>query len=134
VAVDDIAAAMGTARALNRVLLVDAAPSAVWLGGKPKERSEFALRGAVERWSRSHGVHALVVVGSDRVAERPASNRGLLVPSLREAAGENAVDADDWLSAAAERATAASQKLAGARQDVQASSRSKGFPLLAAEK
>ena len=105
VAVDDIAAAMGTAPALSRVLVVDAASSGEVFGGALKGRSEFGLRGAVERWGRSHGVHALAAVAAtNRAVERPELGRGLLAQSLLDAAGGDAVDVTDWFRSAAERA------------------------------
>ena len=105
-AVDDIAAAMGTAPALSRVLVVDAASSGEVFGGALKERSEFGLRGAVERWGRSHGVHALAAVAAtNRAVERPELGRGLLAHSLLDAAGGDAVDVTDWFQSAAERPT-----------------------------
>ena len=135
VAVDDIAAAMGTAPALNRVLVVDAASSGEVFGGALKGRSEFGLRGAVERWGRSHGVHALAAVAAtNRAVERPELGRGLLAHSLLDAAGGDAVDVTDWFQSAAERATSLTLKLTGTRQDVEAGTRSKGFPLLASGK
>ena len=106
-AVDDVAAAMGTAPALGRALVVDAASSGDVFGGVPKGRSEFGLRGAVERWGRSHGVHALVAVAAtNRAVERPELGRGLLAHSLLDAAAGGAVDVTDWFRSAAERATA----------------------------
>jgi uncharacterized caspase-like protein len=135
VAIDDIAAAMGTAPALGRVLVVDAASSGEVFGGARKERSEFGLRGAVERWGRSHGVHALAAMGAtNRAVERPELGRSLLAHSLLDAAGGGAVDVTDWFPSAAERATSLMLKLTGTRQDVQAGTRSKGFPLLASDK
>jgi hypothetical protein len=131
VAVDDVAAAMGTAPALGRVLVVDAASSGDVFGGAPDDRSEFTLRGVVERWGRSYGVHALVAVGAtDRAVERPDPVRGLLARSLLDAAAGDAMDVTDWFRAAAERATAPTPGSSGARPDVQAGTRSKGVPLL----
>jgi hypothetical protein len=135
VAVDDVAAAMGTAPALGRVLVVDAASSGEVFTGAPKERSEFGLRGAVERWGRSHGVHALAAVAATtRAAERPELGRGLLAHSLLDAAGGGPADVTDWFQSAAERASSSMLKLTGTRQDVQAGARSKGVPLLTSDK
>jgi hypothetical protein len=134
VAIDDIAAAMGTAPALGRVLVVDAASGSDVFSGAPDERSEFGLRGAVERWGRSHGVQALVTVAATgRAVERPELGRGVLTRSLLDAAG-GAVTVTDWFQSAAERATASVTKLSGNRQDVLAGTRSKGLPLLAPDK
>jgi hypothetical protein len=104
VAVNDIAAAVGTAPALDRVLVVDAVSK--------DDRSEFGLRGTVERWARSHGLHAIAAV-----------ERGVLARSLLAAAGDDAADVTDWFRAAA-RAT----------PGVEVGTRAKGFPLLAAGK
>jgi uncharacterized caspase-like protein len=134
-AVDDIATAMATAPALSRVLVVDAASSGEVFAGAQKERSEYGLRLAVEQWERSHGVYALAAVAAtNRAVERPELGRGLLAQSLLDAAGGGAVDVTDWFESAAERATALMVKLTGNPQDVQAGSRSKGFPLLASGK
>jgi WD40 repeat protein len=133
VALDDIAAAMGTAPALNRVLVVDAASSGEAFSGALKGRTEFGLRGAVERWGRSHGVHALVAVAAtNRAVERTELGRGLLARSLLDTA--DAGDTTEWFHTAAERATASMLKLTGTRQDVQTGTRSRGIPLLAADK
>lgn len=72
----DIAAAVGTAGALNRVLVVDA-------GGEQK-----GVRGAVERWGRAYGVHSLVAAGGT-------------ARSLTDGAGGDTTDVTDWLRAAA---------------------------------
>jgi WD40 repeat protein len=135
VAVDDVAAVMGTAPALSRVLVVDAASSGEAFGGALAERSEFGLRVAVERWGRYHGVHALAAVAAtNRAVERPELGRGLLAHSLLDAPGGDAVDVTDWFRSAADRATSVMLKLTGSRQDVQAGTRSKGFPFLAPDK
>jgi WD40 repeat protein len=135
VAVEDVAAAVGTAPALNRVLVVDAASSGEAFGDALKGRSEFGLRGAVERWGRSHGVHALAAVAAtNRAVERPELGRGLLAHSLLEAAGAETVGAADWFQSAADRATESMRTITGGRQDVEAGTRSRGFPLLTPDK
>lgn len=115
VPVDDIAAALGAARALNRVLVADAAA----FGQEPKGRTGFDLRGTVERWGRAFGVHSLVAVGS----AKPTLAKG-----LTETAGE-ATDVTDWLRAGADRAAQPAGK-DSARPDVSAATKTKGFPLL----
>jgi hypothetical protein len=126
---------MGTAAALNRALVVDAASSGEVFGAALKGRSEFGLRGAVERWGRNHGVHAVIAVAaSDRAGERRELGRGLLAHSLLDTAGGNSGDVTDWFHSAAERATSLMLKLTGTRQDVQAGTRPWGFALLAADK
>jgi hypothetical protein len=113
--VDDIAAALGTAPALNRVLIVDAVASPEVFGGTLTEQSEFGLRGTVERWGRANGLHVLAAVGSTNPT---------LARSLRNAAGSDTTDVTDWLRAAAARA--GSGVVVGIRK--------KGFPLLAGGK
>jgi WD40 repeat protein len=134
-AVDDIAAAMATAPALSRVLVVDSAASGEAFAGALNDHSEYGLRVAVEQWERSHGVYALAAVAAtNRAVERTELGRGLLALSLLDAASSGAGDVTDWFEASAERATALMLKHTGARQDVQAGTRSKGFPLLATGK
>jgi WD40 repeat protein len=121
IAVDDLAAALGTAAALRRALVVDTSASGV--GRVLKGRSEFALRGVVERWARSHGVHTLAVA-TERAGEQPEPRRGLLGHALDAARGaEGALDVTDWFRSVAERA--------GPHHNVQVSSQARGFPVLA---
>jgi hypothetical protein len=118
IAVDELTAALGTAAALRRVLVVDTTASGVAFGGALEGRTEFVLRGAVERWARSHGVHTLA---ADHAAE---PNRGLLAHALDAARGaEGALDVTDWFRSTAERA--------GSHHNVQVSSQARGFPVLA---
>lgn len=119
IALDDIAAAVGTARALNRVLVVDATAS----GDDPKGRSEFGIRGAVERWGRAHGLHVLAAVG----ATPPALARSLL-------GAADATDVTDWLQSATERANLPAERMERSRPVVQIGTRAKGFPLLSGGK
>lgn len=119
IALDDIAAAVGTARALNRVLVVDATA----FGDDPKGRSEFGLRGIVERWGRAHGLHVLAAVG----ATTPS-----LVRSLLGAA--DATEVTDWLQSATERANLPVEGMGSSRPVVQLGMRAKGFPLLSGGK
>lgn len=131
VAVDDLAAAVGTARALNRVLVVDVAEPAE----DKKVRPEFELRGVVGRWERANSVHTLVAVASaNRPSDQKEPARGPLAQSLLDAAGGDAADVTVWLRVAAERAAQALTKLTGSRPQVEAGTRSKGFPLLAERK
>ena len=75
--VDELAGAMATARALKRVLIVDTASSGSAFGEAEKDRSEIGLRGAVERLSRSQGVHVLVATGyTNKAVEFPELGHG----------------------------------------------------------
>ncbi|HUR60205.1 MAG TPA: WD40 repeat domain-containing protein, partial [Opitutaceae bacterium] len=74
---DDLAGLLGTARALNRILVLDASDvTQARNGGKPP--TGFALRASVERWSRAQGVHAIAAC---------SPTPGLLVGLLLDAAG-----------------------------------------------
>ena len=135
VVVDDVVAAMGTAPALNRALVVDMAASGDVFSGALKERSEYGLRGAVERWGRSHGIHALVALpATNKAVERSELGSGLLSHSLLDSAMGEEVNVTDWFQSAAERTTSQMLKLTGSHQDVQTSTRSKDFPLLSADR
>jgi WD40 repeat protein len=126
-AFDDIAAALGTARALNRVLVVDAAAMGEGSGDAPAARSEFRLQGIVERSGRAHGLHVLAAVGK---TDRPPSDHGILARALLDAAGQDAQDVSDWLRSAADRAAQTRPKRDQERLDLWFATRTKGFPLI----
>lgn len=114
----DIATALGTARALNRVLVADVT---TFGAEHQKVRAGTALRRAVEGWGRSCGVHALVAVGSTTPS---------LARPLSQAAGGDVTDVTDWLRSAADGVRSAAEKGTDPRPDVQVGTRAKGFPLL----
>lgn len=128
-ALDDIGATLRTARALNRVLVVDATT----FGGDQKGQSEFGLRGTVEQWGRAYGIHALVSVAPANKTEHPEVGPGVLARSLLDTAGNDSMDVTDWLRSAADRTTATLSKPTS-RPSIEVSIRSKGFPLIAAGK
>jgi hypothetical protein len=142
--VDELAGAMSTARALKRVLIVDAASSGSAFGGEEKDRSATGLRGAVERLSRSQGVHALVATGyTNKAVEFSELGHGALSYTLLAANGidrgplkdrpmESAtgeVDVMDWFNFAAGQAGPLLEKFTGAPQGVQSSTQAKAFPI-----
>jgi len=90
-----------------------------------KGRSEFGLRGTVERWSRSRGIHAVFEVPSARgVGESAERGCGILASALlAPAKGETAepIDVADFQSAA--------ERIASLRHDVQTTNRARGFPI-----
>ena len=123
---DDIAAAMGRARALNRMLVIDAPVPPGDLDG----RSEFGLRGTVERWGRTNGLHILAnITPSTRPGEPPITGEPVLIRSLRDAASGNAMDVTDWFHSSAERAISSMKKVASTDLGVLVSTRMKGFPI-----
>jgi dipeptidyl aminopeptidase/acylaminoacyl peptidase len=141
----ELAAAMATARALRRVLIVDTASSGFAFGGAEKDHSEGSLRGAVERLSRSQGVQLLVATGyTNRAVEFPELGHGVLSYTLLAASGidrgplkdrpmESAtgeVDVMDWFHYAAGQAGPLLERLTGTPQGVQSSSQANAFPIL----
>lgn len=119
----------------------------VALGAGEKPSMGFALRAAVERWSRAQGIRAIAAYVSEPPKAVGATTPGLLASLLLEAAGSgsgatstasagrdanNAIGVMDWFNAAADRAGAVIQRPGLDPQVVQASSRPKGFLLLAA--
>lgn len=143
--VDELAGAMATARAWKRVLIVDTASSGFAFGSAEKDRSEIGLRGAVERLSRSHGVHMLVAAGyTNKAVEFSELGHGALSYALLAAGGidrgplkdrpmeatSGEVDLMDWFHFAAGQAGLLLEKLAGAPQGVQSSTQAKAFPIL----
>jgi uncharacterized caspase-like protein len=149
-AVDELAAAMGSAAALQRVLIVDAATSGAGFSATLKgSSSEFSLRGAVERWAKFYGIHSLVgMTFSDGGFASEIVGHGLLTHALLasaseidgEAAGDQLAesvgpfDVKDWFPSAAERARPLLQRLNGSRQAIETDSLSRGFPILALDK
>lgn len=110
VTVSDLAASLGTAKALKRALVVDLVAS--------DARPKFALRSAVERMARSHGVHVAAALS----AEPEHLHKTL--------AANPAGDVADWFRLAEEKA----RPLAGTPSDLQISSQARGFPILPTDK
>ncbi len=132
---DDLAATLGTAPALNRVMILDVADASP--AGSSGNSPGFGVRAAVERWSRALGVHAFAAcarVPSPRPAGETA--RGLLTSLLLDPAanGGGAASVVEWFNAAAERAGPALERLGVDSRVLQQSTKPKGFPLLAAAK
>lgn len=142
--VDELAGAMATAKALKRVLVVDAASSGPVFGRADKNGSEITLRGAVERLSRSQGVHMLVATGdTNKAVEFTELGHGALSYALLAADGidrgplkdrpleptSGEVDLMDWFHFAAGHAGSLMEKLTGS-SGVQSSSQAKAFPIL----
>jgi hypothetical protein len=143
---DDLAGLLGTSGALNRVLVLDATSiESARAGEKPP--TGFALRAAVERWSRAQGLYAIAACSDVTPSANGAPTPGLLTSLLQDAAGSgsgvasmaptgreagNAMGVMDWFNIAADRAGAVIQRLGFDPQVVQASTKPMGFPLLAA--
>jgi hypothetical protein len=135
--VDELTAILGTASALERVLILDAADAAV---STPRGRkADFALRGAVERWSRNQGIY---VIASCAPAPKLADHGllsgvllGSMGPDSEDFADSGAtVDVTEWFAVATRRAGPLLEKLGLNPLSVQHSTQTKGFPLLALER
>ena len=136
---DELAALLGTSRALNRVMVLDASSlSPTPATGKP----DFGLRAAVERWSRDQGVYAIAAATSQPAQAQQGFLTGLLLESTavgtRVAPGQigagDSMDVLDWFNRAAERAAPALDRLKLDPQSVQQSTKLKSFPILVATK
>ena len=81
IAADELAILLGATKALNRVMILDAA-DAVLRRPVGEKHSGFALRAAVERWSRAQGIYA--IAACEPASSRPAneSSSGLLAGLL----------------------------------------------------
>jgi hypothetical protein len=143
---DELAALLGTTRALNRILIVDAADVGP-AGAGEKKPASFALRAAVERWSRTQGVYAIaacVPAPSRTTGEgSPGLLAGLLVDSATNATAPVARSSSsrdssgvlgvmDWFNTTAERASPMMERLGLDPQLLQHSTNAKALPLLAA--
>ncbi len=138
---DDLAEWLGTAKALNRVLILDASDLGPWIGasGKP---SGFALGAAVERWSRAQGVYAMAACAPAPTLVAGQASLGLLAGLLLDSSPadsalvptKGAIDVMEWFDAAAERAGPVLARLGVDSQLVQRSTKAKSFPLLAGVK
>ena len=140
---DELATMLGTARALNRILILDVSDaSPARTGEKP---SAFALRAAVERWSRSQGIYAIAACAATPVRPAGETAHGLLAGLLLDSVGSSSVPASpatapadssgamgvmEWFSSATERAGPLMERLGLDPQALQQSTRPKSFPLL----
>jgi hypothetical protein len=146
---DELAALLGTARALNRVLILDASEASPARTGESTGAPSFALRGAVERWSRSQGVYAMAACAPASIPSAGEMSHGLLAGLLLDSAGNSgalvststaradaggAMDVMEWFSAATERAGPLMERLGLDPQALQQSTKPKSFPLLVAAK
>ncbi|MEO5960596.1 MAG: caspase family protein, partial [Opitutaceae bacterium] len=146
---DELAALLGTAKALNRILVLDASDAAPTRAGEKQKPSDFALRAAVERWSRAQGVYAIAACAPAAAGPAGETSHGLLAGLLLDSAGgsnagtspsatagdrSSAIGVMDWFNMAAERAGPLLERLGLDPLVLQQSSKPKSFPLLAAAK
>jgi hypothetical protein len=144
---DEITAGLGGAKALKRVLILDTCTSG-GLAGAVSGRSNFALRGMVERSARLQGIYTIATVGvTEKARESEELGHGLLTYallaglkgvdngpleglSLRANAPNRPVDLREWFTFATSQLPMVAEQLWGAAQDVEASSQANSFPLL----
>ncbi|MBL8865384.1 MAG: WD40 repeat domain-containing protein [Planctomycetia bacterium] len=127
VLIEEIAAALGTAAALNRVLVAGMLERP---GARPAldgPTMELRLRGAVERRERANGLHALVASDASESGRR-------LAQSLRDAVRDEAMDVAEWLRSAADRIAATPANRDAPRTIGTAGTRAKTFPLISRAK
>ena len=145
---DDISDQISSAQALKRVLILDTCASGGALSSVVRGRSGVALRGAVERLSRSSGVFTIAAASaSEEAQESKELGHGVLtyalLAGLKGVSGgpletmaiqpnnpERVADALEWFAFAAGHVPRLTEKLYGARQEVQTSTQGQSFPVL----
>ena len=148
---DELSDDLGTAKALKRMLIFDTCASGGALALATKGRSGFALRGAIERLSRTQGIFTIAAASASEEAQEAkqlghgvlsyallaglkAVNGGPLDgQSIRPTNPEGVVDVLEWFSFAAGQVPRLTEKLYGAAQDVQTSAQGASFPVLPLE-
>ena len=145
---DEISDYIGSASALKRLLIFDTCASGGALGSALKSRSGFALRGAIERLSRTQGVFTIAAsAATEEAQESKDLGHGVLsytlLAGLKAVEGgplegrhvqpsnpERVVDVMDWFSFAAGQVPRLTERLYGVSQDVQMSTQGTSFPVL----
>ena len=145
---DEISDHIGSAKALKRLLIFDTCASGGALGSALKSRSGFALRGAIERLSRTQGVFTIAAsAATEKAQESKDLGHGVLsyalLAGLKAVEGgpledrhvqpgnpERVVDVMDWFSFAAGHVPRLTERLYGVSQDVQMSTQGTSFPVL----
>ncbi len=148
---DEISDYLGRAKALKRVLIFDTCASGGAVALTGGERSSFALRGAIERLSRSQGVFTLAASSSAETAqEAKPLGHGVLSYTLLAGLGgvnegplagqrirptnpDQVVDVLEWFSYAAGHVPRLSERYFGVGQSVQTSTQGSSFPVLPLE-
>jgi len=148
---DELSDDLGTAKALKRMLILDTCASGGALAVAMKSRSGFALRGAIERLSRTQGIFTIAASSaSEEAQEAKQLGHGVLTYALlaglkavdagpldgqfvRPSNPEGVVDVLEWFSFAAGQVPRLTEKLYGAAQDVQNCGQGASFPVLPLE-
>ena len=145
---DEISDYLGSAKALKRLLILDTCASGGALGPALKSRSGFALRGAIERLSRTQGIFTIAAAAATEEAQESKDlGHGVLsyalLAGLKAVEGgpldgmyihpnnpERVVDVMDWFSFAAGHVPRLTEGIYGISQDVQMSTQGTSFPVL----
>jgi Caspase domain len=148
---DELSDDLGSAKALKRMLILDTCASGGALALTTKGRSGFALRGAIERLSRTQGIFTIAASSASEEAQQSKQlGHGVLSYALlaglkatdggpldgqfvRPSNPEGVVDVLEWFSFAAGQVPRLTEKLYGAAQDVQTSAQGASFPVLPLE-
>jgi len=148
---DEISDYVGATKALKRVLIYDTCASGGALPMHSKSRSGFALRGSVERLSRTHGMCVITAAAATEEAKESrelghgvlsytllaglnAVDRGPLAGRhVQPMSADRVVDVTEWTAYAQSQVPQLTQRLFGAAQDVECSNTGVGFPLLPLE-
>jgi WD40 repeat protein len=148
-AADELYDYLGSANALKRVLILDTCASGGALGTiVSTSRSGFALRGAVERLSRSQGVFSIAASAATAEAQESKElGHGILSYALLAGLDgveggplddnhveptnpDRVVDVMEWFAFAAGQVPRLTEKYYGAAQDVQTYTSGMSFPVL----
>ena len=145
---DELSDYLGAAKALKRVLILDTCSSGGALKVALKGRSGFALRGAIERLSRTQGVFTIAAASATEEAKESKElghgvlsyallaglkgvNHGPLEGKAVQPSGpDRVVDVMEWFTFAAAQVPRLTEKLHGVSQDVQTSTQGNSFPIL----
>jgi uncharacterized caspase-like protein len=148
---DELSDYLGSAKALKRLLILDTCASGGALGTVVKPRSGFALRGAIERLSRSQGIFTIAASSASEEAQESAElGHGILsyalLAGLQGVEGgplegqhvepsnpDRVVDVMEWFAFAAGHVPRLTEKYYGIAQDVQTSTVGMSFPVLPLE-
>jgi WD40 repeat protein len=148
---DELSDYLGSAKALKRVLILDTCASGGALAAATKGRAGFALRGAIERLSRTQGVFTIAAAAATEEAQEAkelghgvlsyallaglkAVDAGPLADQYAQPSGpERVVDIMEWFTFAAGQVPRLTEKYYGVSQDVQTSTQGASFPVLPLE-
>jgi WD40 repeat protein len=147
---DELADHLGAVPALKRVLVLDTCQSGGALALR-RGRDPFALRGAVERLSRSQGVFTIAAAAAGEEAQEVQElGHGVLTyallaglkgveggplegQSIKPSNPERIADVLEWFSFASGQVPRLTKKYFGREQDVQSGGQGNSFPLLPVE-